>query len=190
VTGRSPSEASPAVGQASDVSGIDWPAPAGAAPSRSETAFTGPLRVEEFTSRTLEKPLAEIPQLDMDALRQAWADRFGRPPPKTLSRRLLELAAAYDTQAKVYGGLKPAIRRKLLQAAPTKPDPTAGASHRKTRATLRPGSRLVREWHGRSHTVEVAETGFLYAGRRYRSLSEIARAITGARWSGPRFFGL
>jgi hypothetical protein len=52
------------------------------------------------------------------------------------------------------------------------------------------GSRLVREWHGRSHTVEVTERGFLYGDQHYRSLSEVARAITGARWSGPRFFGL
>ena len=61
---------------------------------------------------------------------------------------------------------------------------------RKARTALAPGSRLVREWQGRPHTIEVLEDGFLYVGRRYRSLSEIARAITGARWSGPRFFGL
>ncbi len=56
--------------------------------------------------------------------------------------------------------------------------------------TLPPGTRLVREWHGRPYTVEVLESGFLCDGQRYRSLSEVARAITGARWSGPRFFGL
>jgi len=106
-----------------------------------------------------------------------------------MSRRLLELAAAYDAQAKVYGGLKPAVRRKLLHFA-TRPALPAEAPRRKPQNPLAPGSRLVREWHGRSHTVEVLEQGFLYAGRRYRSLSEIARAITGARWSGPRFFGL
>ena len=56
--------------------------------------------------------------------------------------------------------------------------------------TFASAMRLVRDWHGRSHTVEVTDRGFLYAGRHYRSLSEVARAITGARWSGPRFFGL
>jgi len=143
----------------------------------------------DFANPALEKRLAEIPQLDLEALRDTWADIYGRPPPKFMSRRLLELAAAYDAQAKVYGGLKPAVRRKLLQAAARPASPTE-VPRRKPRNALTPGSRLVREWHGRSHTVEVMERGFLYAGRRYRSLSEIARAITGARWSGPRFFGL
>ena len=63
-------------------------------------------------------------------------------------------------------------------------------SRRLAAGTLSPGSRLVREWHGRSHTVEVTEHGFLYEGHRYRSLSSVARRITGARWSGRRFFGL
>ena len=63
-------------------------------------------------------------------------------------------------------------------------------SRRLAPGTLSPGSRLVREWHGRSHTVEVTEHGFLYEGHRYRSLSSVARRITGARWSGRRFFGL
>jgi hypothetical protein len=146
--------------------------------------------VGDFANPALEKRLSEIGQLDMDALRRAWAVMFGRPPPKSISRRLLELAAAYDAQAKVYGGLKPAIRRRLLQAVPRKPGTPTVAPRRKGPTALPPGSRLVREWSGRSHTVEVAEHGFLYAGRPYHSLSEIARAITGARWSGPRFFGL
>ncbi len=107
-----------------------------------------------------------------------------------MSRRLLELAAAYEAQARIHGGLKPVVRRKLLQAA----QPAAGSSMEKSRrlapGTLSPGSRLVREWHGRSHTVEVTEDGFLYEGHRYRSLSSVARRITGAHWSGRRFFGL
>jgi hypothetical protein len=133
-----------------------------------------------------DDPVAGIGRLDLPALRDAWAGLFGRPPPKGLSRRLLEYAAAYHVQAQMHGGLKPALRRKLLQAA--RPSP-AGRSPRQGRP-LAPGSRLVRDWHGRCHTVEIVEHGFLYAGRRYRSLSEVARVITGARWSGPRFFGL
>jgi hypothetical protein len=128
----------------------------------------------------------EIARLGMPALRATWAALFGRPPPKSLSRRLLEYAASYHAQAKIHGGLKPAVRRKLLRAAGS----ADGALRRKRPGTLTPGSRLVREWHGGCHTVEVAEHGFLYGGRQYRSLSEVARAITGARWSGPRFFGL
>jgi hypothetical protein len=137
---------------------------------------------------TPDTRLADIERLDLSALRTAWAARFGLPPPERLGRRLLELAAAYDLQERMHGRLKPALQRKLVR--PTPQPGAIEASRRKRATTTTPGSRLVREWHGRSHTVEVSETGFLYAGQRYRSLSEIARTITGARWSGPRFFGL
>jgi hypothetical protein len=139
--------------------------------------------------QTLEDRLNAIDQLSDAALGQAWAVLFRRPPPPTISRRLLELAAAYEVQARVLGGLSKASRRKLLDAARRQawmPDATPA----RNREGARPGSRLVREWHGQSHTVQVAEHGFLYGGQQYRSLSEVARAITGARWSGPRFFGL
>ena len=126
----------------------------------------------------------------MPALRSAWAGMFGREPPKSLSRRLLELAAAYDMQAKVYGGLSPAIRRKLMRIGVKKESGKPVSPSRRRPVPQSPGSRLIREWHGQLHTVEVTDHGFLYGGRHYRSLSEIARKITGARWSGPRFFGL
>jgi hypothetical protein len=130
----------------------------------------------------------KVSQLDAPDLHAAWAELFGRPPPKGISRRLLEYAAAYATQAKIYGGLKPSIRRKLLAFAGSR---TGRDSPPAKRCSMpAPGSRLVREWQGRSHRVEVVEGGFLYGGQRYRSLSEVARAITGAHWSGPRFFGL
>jgi hypothetical protein len=141
------------------------------------------------SARSVEDRLAEIPHLDMAALRASWTEQFGRPPPLTLSRRFLELAAAYHVQAQAYGGLKPATRRRLLQLA-AKPGDSKDGPRRKRKAPLALGTRLVREWHGRAHSVEVAEDGFVYGGRRYRSLSGIARTITGARWSGPRFFGL
>ena len=128
---------------------------------------------------SIEEALAGIGTLERPALEAAWAGLFGRTPPRTLSRRLLEYAAAYHLQAQRYGGLSPALKRELLRAGPPR-----------KRNPLAPGSRLVREWHGRTHSVEVTETGFLYGGQSYRSLSEVARAITGARWSGPRFFGL
>jgi hypothetical protein len=140
--------------------------------------------------RTLEDRLAEIARLDEPALRLAWESMFGRPPPRGLSRRLLEHAAAYNAQARIHGGLKPSARRQLLRAARTQPGKPDGPPRQTRRSAPPPGSRLIREWQGRPHTVEVTEHGFLYAGRRYRSLSEIARTITGARWSGPRFFGL
>jgi hypothetical protein len=141
------------------------------------------------TIRTLDDRLDKINQLDVTALRAAWVGLFGRPPPKGISRRLLEHAAAYAAQANVYGNLKPSVRRKLLQAVRMPASSVSSTSHRNQRGILSPGSRLVREWHGRCYTVEVTEHGFLYSGQQYRSLSEVAREITGARWSGPRFFG-
>jgi hypothetical protein len=144
----------------------------------------------DSTLQTLEDQLSRIEGLEPTALAAAWESLFGQPPPKGLSRRLLEHAAAYQLQAKIYGGLKPNIRRKLLQMGGKASTTKDGKARRAQQAPLSPGSRLVREWGGRVHTVDVADNGFLYAGQRYRSLSEIARAITGARWSGPRFFGL
>ena len=158
--------------------------------SDRSAATAGSVAEANSPARSLEDRLTAIARLDMPALRSAWEDPFGRPPPMSLSRRLLVLAASYHVQAKILGGLKPALRRRLLQAATSQSSPGAGAPARKRSGKLTPGSRLVREWQGRSHSVEVAEDGFLYAGRRYGSLSEVARTITGARWSGPRFFGL
>ena len=134
--------------------------------------------------------LAALPLLPRAALVERWTETYGHPPPKGISRRLLEYAAAYQVQSRALGGLKPAVRRKLRQqdaSERNQPSPTAKG---KAPKTLPSGSRLVREWHGTVHTVDVLDNGVLYNGRRYRSLSEVARAITGARWSGPRFFGL
>src|SRR5262249_56155022 len=131
-----------------------------------------------------------VARRDSPSPRAGWTSLFGRPPPKGMSRRLLELAAAYDAQARLHGGLKPAVRRRLMQAGQSAPGRSNGEPRRHVPATPSPGSRLVREWHGRSYMVEVTEDGFLYDGQRYRSLSSIARRITGARWSGRRVFGL
>jgi hypothetical protein len=139
---------------------------------------------------SVDAQLAGIARLDISALRANWARHFGHPPPKGLGRHLLELAEAYNVQAEMHGGLKPVVRRTLLRAARPRSDPADAAAQRKRQSSPAPGTRLVRAWHGRSHTVEIKEGGFLYAGRHYRSLSEVARTITGARWSGPRFFGL
>jgi hypothetical protein len=124
--------------------------------------------------------------LPREELVDAWIKAHKGPPPKGISRRLLEYSAAYHEQARALGGLKPTTRRKLRQIAASRVDGNNPIGKRKQMA---PGSRLIREWQGQTHTVEVLEAGFLYDGQRYRSLSEIARFITGARWSGPRFFG-
>ncbi len=134
--------------------------------------------------------LRAIRSLPRAALMKRWSAAYGRVPPKGLSRRLLEHAAAYDLQVKAFGGLKPAIRRRLLAVADEKAGKAVAPVPAVLPKTLAAGSRLVREWRGRSHTVEVLDEGFLCGGRHYTSLSEIARFITGTRWSGPRFFGL
>lgn len=139
---------------------------------------------------TLAGELAALPSLPRVALVEQWIETYGGPPPKGTSRRLLEYAAAYRAQTQALGGLGPTIRRKLLQQGIPDQSPASPAAKSKPSKTLPPGSRLVREWHGTIHTVDVLADGVLYNGRRYRSLSEVAREITGARWSGPRFFGL
>ena len=134
--------------------------------------------------------LAAIQELSRTALAERWAEAYGRPPPKGLSRRLLEYAAAWHLQSQVFGGIDPLVRRKLQRHARPRENGASRVSMAVRSKGPPPGFRLVREWHGRTYTVDVLETGFLFDGKHYDSLSQIARAITGARWSGPRFFGL
>jgi hypothetical protein len=118
--------------------------------------------------------------LSLDQLRAAWRARYGAPP-KLRSPDLLRRLLAWRVQAEVLGGLEAALVRQIIGAA------KAG----KTQAPAAPaGTRISREWQGKIHEVEVVTGGFSYEGRRYKSLSAIARDITGARWNGPRFFGL
>ena len=139
---------------------------------------------------SLAEEIAGIPSLPRKALVARWAKAYGRPPPKGISRRLLEYAAAYDLQSKALGGLKPAAKRRLSQAGNSPANGRSATSRAGRRNTVSTGSRLIREWHGRTYTVDVQESGFIYDGEQYASLSQVARTITGARWSGPRFFGL
>jgi hypothetical protein len=129
--------------------------------------------------------LADLPRPDLVG---RWQKLFGGPPPKGLSRRLLVLALTHRMQAKRYGDLKPAIRRRLLLGSDGHGNPAAGTPTTGTLVT--PGTRLLREWNGITHVVDALDVGFLWLDTRYGSLSAVARAITGARWSGPRFFGL
>ena len=120
----------------------------------------------------------------------AWIKAYGGPPPKGLSTRLLLYACHYNRQAKDCGGLKKSTLRQLKRYVPALPGTTT--SDTRAPVALKPGtgSRLVREWRGKTHMVDIEENGFVYQGKSYRSLSAIARTITGARWSGPRFFGV
>jgi hypothetical protein len=141
------------------------------------------------TSRELEvaRRLEMLCDLTSDELRNEWRRLYRTQPPR-LSRDLLVRAIAYRIQELCYGGLNKAAGRRLaalVEARGSGVEVTMNGAQR-----LRAGARLVREWNGRTHTVLVEEGGFSYAGLNYRSLSAIAREITGARWSGPRFFGI
>jgi len=117
-------------------------------------------------------------------LRQKWLDLFGGEFAPRLKRELLIGALAYQLQAQACGGLKARTRQKLGEVAA---DPHAPLEPGRA---LVPGTRLLREWRGITHVVEISDQGFIWQGRKLSSLSAIAREITGTRWSGPRFFGL
>lgn len=140
------------------------------------------------TSHELESEIAALVGLSRSELAERWRKLCRADPPKGLSRRLLARGIAYEMQAKCYDGLKQATVRRLLAIA----GGAGSDDHARRAATAAPrtGARLVREWNGVSHVVDVLEDGYVWNGERHRSLSAIARAITGARWSGPRFFGL
>jgi Protein of unknown function (DUF2924) len=135
----------------------------------------------------VSRRLEALSDLSPDELRKEWRRLYRSQPPR-LSRDLLVRAIAYRIQELRYGGLSKATSRKLaaLVRARGSDDDIGSADTQR----IRVGARLVREWNGRTHTVTLEEDGFTYAGRNYRSLTAIAREITGARWSGPRFFGL
>ena len=120
--------------------------------------------------------------MDREALAQLWSIHFeGSVPPK-MSQGLQRRFLAYALQASVSGGLTTATAARL--------DRIAAGREREATPTLQPGGRYLRQWNGTTHVVDVVKDGYLWNGRRHRSLSAIARAITGTRWSGPRFFGL
>ena len=140
-----------------------------------------------MTSAEFEQEVGMLADLSRPDLVEHWRALYGADPPKGISRPLLVRAVAYQMQAKRYGGLKSATARRLRVIASGQTE----AGHGNTdNVVLKPGARLVREWNGMTHVVEVVDGGFIWDGERHRSLSAIARAITGARWSGPRFFGL
>ena len=140
----------------------------------------------EDSDRSLENKLVSLPKASMPELRADWRRLFGSDPP-SLSRDLLARAIAYRIQERAFGGLSRATLRRLEEIANA---PDGETPQPEPAPSLRSGARLVREWHGRAHVVTVTDTGFEYARSSYGSLTEIAKAITGAHWSGPRFFGL
>ena len=167
----------------------------------------------------LEREIAGIGDLPRQDLVAAWLRTYGCPAPKGIKRSLLERSAAWHLQARRLGGLSREANRALRaersgegngpareSEVPSRSNGNvdthssfedkrlqSAASQRPAFASIaakpRSGTRYMREWNGRMHIVDVADDGFLFDGKTYRSLSAIARRITGARWSGPRFFG-
>jgi hypothetical protein len=138
-----------------------------------------------------EKLAADLKGLTLRSdreLRDSWRSLYGTEPPKKIDRSLLVQGVGYRMQENALGGLKSSARRLLMRAA----ENVAGGRdiRASSNRTAKPGMVLVREWGGVTHQVTVQEHGMLFRGKRYRSLSEIARVITGSRWSGPLFFGL
>jgi hypothetical protein len=132
-------------------------------------------------------PDGDLAGASLDKLRAEWRRLYRCEPPK-ISRNLLLRGIVYRRQKLEHGGLGKTTRRKLKTLA--KMFRTTGRVAPDPGLALKPGARLVREWHGRTYTVTVTEDGFDYAGTSYASLTKIAKKITGAHWSGPRFFGL
>lgn len=148
--------------------------------------------------------MADLPRSE---LAERWHRIYRCPPPKSVKRGLLERAIAWHLQAKHFGGPSPSIKRRLAdvasglgrgKAVASRSSGTqnlaavvsAGSRNFVRTTELTAGTRLIREWHGENHSVDVIEEGFVFEGRTYGSLSAIAREITGARWSGPRFFNV
>jgi len=126
--------------------------------------------------------IEEIAELGRSELLSLWSQVFGGAAPKQLSRGLLRQILAFEHQSQRLGGLSATLVSKL--------DRIDTGAHRAKTPGLKVGSKLLREWNGVSHSVEIAEDGFRWRDKHFRSLSAVARAITGAHWSGPRFFGL
>jgi hypothetical protein len=140
------------------------------------------------TREQVEAEIAGLARLSLEELRRRWEALYGNPAPRSLRRDLLVRAVAYQIQVKAFGGLSAATRRKLREIA-------AAAREGRFEPALigprvKPGTRLIRVWQGETHSVLVLEDGFEWNGARYRSLSLIAKTITGTNWNGWTFFGV
>jgi hypothetical protein len=125
----------------------------------------------------------QMENMQREALIALWKETFADPVPRRVSISFLRHVLAFETQSRHIGGLPLGFIERLAKQA-------EGAKPKRSKSEPKPGGRLLREWHGTTHVVDIAENHYIWQGQHYRSLSAIARAITGAHWSGPRFFGL
>jgi hypothetical protein len=143
---------------------------------------------------SIEEEIAQLRDLDLKGLRVHWRNAFGKAAPEPLTRYLLFRIIAYRLQADRLGDLD-AETLKLLKQAAGQEGPASAVSKNLTRLDQRrfappPGTVLVREWDRKSHRVMVMPDGYAWNGKSFDSLSQVALAITGTKWNGPRFFGL
>jgi hypothetical protein len=134
------------------------------------------------------KRLGDLPELSKTALCYLWKQLFDAPPPAKLRRDLMIPILAYRLQEQAFGSLSAGARGRLRHLS--RAFERGSESSIPCALQIRPGTRLVRQWRDQVHLVNVEANGYEYQGARYRSLSEIARLITGTRWSGPLFFGI
>jgi hypothetical protein len=146
------------------------------------------MSLRERDVAALEAEIARLPDLGHDELRKRWKLLFGRPAPKSLRRKFMARAVAYQMQVAAYGGLSAATKRRLreIAIAISNGDRTGVSSG----VQIKPGTQLIRQWQHTTHTVTVLDDGFTLDGRTYKSLSAIAKAITGTNWNGYAFFGI
>lgn len=132
----------------------------------------------------IKDQIDELARFSRKKLLHRWQELYGKTAPSGLRRELMIPFLAYRIQEKAYGGLSSKTRAQLKSVLRN------SQSGRSRRHEMKVGTQFIRRCGGATHVVSVIETGFEYRGKNYRSLSEIARLITGTRWSGPAFFGL
>jgi hypothetical protein len=142
-------------------------------------------------SDRLAEEIAALPSLDIAKLIKRWESVLKEPAPKHLRKQILLPLLAYKLQERTHGGPSPELKLRLRKLAKSfESNPEKAAAQFSAQFNIKPGTRLIRKWQGTAHHVTVSEKGFEYKGQRYKSPSQIARSITGTRWSGPLFFGL
>jgi hypothetical protein len=157
--------------------------------------------VKRLTKEEVERELVALDALDAPALREKWKQLYRRDPPPRIRARLLKLGVAYRIQELALGGLKSETVRLLRKLAAelraerrsklTGSAENAAVPHAMSVAPrFSPGTQLMRSWNGSTQIIEVTTDGYVWRGSTYRTLSAVAQAITGTKWSGPKFFGL
>lgn len=141
------------------------------------------MKCEKIAVATENLNIDDIKETSRGQLLDSWKKTYRTDAPKGISRRLMEHAAAYSIQSKIHGQLPRSIQLKLKRFQ-------NNSHNNKVSSDLPEGTVLMREWHGDNYRVVVLRNGYEWNNTHFKSLSEIARSITGTRWSGPRFFGL